>query len=621
MRTVQHTLLTLLGLLWVSPVGAKTTWKPMKVTTQETQRSVITAKIKKELGKAALPLLKFPYLMRIRILGGGGPNRMSETVLLFPAKAQKAFVRATSDLQKRSAIMVSDYKSCRWSAKLKRNHCPGAGVAHEGVVDVTGIQHKKTVLVVSRAKAGYKAQTIFWMGYTTPVKNPYYYPFTMKQFGLDMLSAQVFTVKPDTTPGLPPVPPALGEPMGPKTLPEEGNPTTPREPTPPAQPKGKGVPPTKPQVSGVAPHTPLPTKRPLSFTPFKGGTYGPSLKSAFASDYLNSLYTPSLEQLYWVRIQVSGLDYKGGGPFRVKLPQAPARVFLYAWTDTNTGFSTSVGDRSSCTQPGLKGCPFMVNGTKWYNFSSLIKTDTLELRSFPQKTRMGSFILWVGLQKPGRVHYQAPGFRGKAMAFTRQGRSQGVSGSGGKGGLGTTIVTVSPQVSFVDTWQLSRELRRWSLRPDDTGLLGYSYVLKLTVIPSKRSTLQEVVFNMGTKPAVVLAQSYPGNSRYEHGYAAVQLGRLSACRGRGKSVWCPYHFHKRGWKDLTAGFGFGKSKLVLRNRDSGTIRQVTFWMAFAQRPKRSFRVELFPGSGVGARPSIRSRYYKVSRRSSYDQRP
>jgi len=578
-------------------------WEKLKVQNTEITRSVALQKVKKDMKRRPTAFLKASYLMRIEVIGGGGPNKVSETVFYFKQDATAAFASAVSDLKKRSAVMVSAYNDCPWKGSLKRHHCPGAGISGEGAVDIGSLQKKKTVLVISRSRRGYKARTVIWVSFDKPVLPVFHLTFQNKHFGLDNVDTVLYTVKPDKTPDLPPVP-VLEKPDGPEKPVE----------------KPVEKPSEKPAVKAVEKPVEKPVEKAQITSPTGSGRFSMqpltgNLADLFRADHLGSLYAAGdTDKLKWVRVQVSGVDYQEGVPFTIHLPATPSKVYVFAWTDDRERYLTSLGDADKCSAKGLKGCPYKVNGTRWYDFSGIITTQKVELRSFPRKARRGRFIAWFGMSTDkGPLSYVSPSFKGKAFAFRYGVKASVVSAptsvtSVAKGTKGVVRVTSKP--FQVTSRQLSSILSRDGIKPVDSGLVGYRYVLRVAVVPGTDS-IQGVIFKLGVKPQVVLGRSLHDRRAQGNLGAMAQIGTLKDCRGSGRKSWCPYHFHKMGWKDLSAGFGFGKSKLMLKQSRQGTVKRVIFWMAFSRKPHAQFPVKLFPGAIKGRSPDVHAWLYSV----------
>jgi hypothetical protein len=423
--------MTLLVLLFVSTSawGAKSKWKPLKVVNKNIEKSVISAIIKKEVKLQGKPLLSHKYLVRIEILGGGGPNKMSETVFHFRKAAKFMVVTSTSDLSKRSAVTFSNYKDCKLNAGKKRHYCPGAGIAGEGAFDMTSKMKKKNILIVSRSRRGYKAKTIIWLAYDNPEKKIFYYQFTMKQFGLDALKTTYFSVNPDISPELPPDPIDGIEP-GVSVNPRPVSPVKPVNPSakpvnpsvkpvnPSVKPVYPGVKPVKPMVKPVRPV--VKRKYPKGFFPLKLLPFSNTLSAIFKKDYISRLFfRRKTEYLNWVRIQVSRIDYREDrGGFKMLFARKPVKLYIYAWTDKRNIALTSVGNLSSCSKKGINGCPYRIDGRVWYDFSRYIKGKSVVVRSFPRSVRRGSFILWAAFKKPvSKIRYYRPGFKGGISVY------------------------------------------------------------------------------------------------------------------------------------------------------------------------------------------------------------
>ncbi|MDA3862387.1 MAG: hypothetical protein PF689_00805 [Deltaproteobacteria bacterium] len=609
--------LIIIGFLPQSVAANK--WKQLKTTPKKMERADLGKEIKKDLGNDYKKLLKSNFVLKLVILGGGGPNKLSETVLFLKKQPSQVYASAKSNLRKRSAVTLSGYNNCKWDGDKKQHYCPKAGIARVGSVDVTDVFKNKRVLLVSRARTKYKAKTVIWLGSDTDLPPTYYLQFNKKQFGLDHISAQMYQVLPDKKPELPPNPEDLKDPFVTKS---EKSPEKPEKTVKPVaennNDKNKLTKPkavvTSDEKNKTQESPPVENKiTEPGFKTIKVRAFG-SLKGWFKKDYLQSVVNKQNREYYWIRISISDLDSQDYGSFQAKFPARPQKIFVYAWTDRRSEELTSMGFQ--CKGSSLGGCPYKLDGERWYNLSGMIKAGKFELRSFPEKEKAGKAIIWLGFMKSvknfkynykGKIKIKAVvpltavRFHNRRPKFPRkapEGSAKKIFGR--RSGLGGRNITkMVPGIIKATRGSLSQDLRQTGVDPKRSGLLNYRHVYKIVV---NTSYAQKASFDMKlpAQPGLVLAKSFGRG----YGKKMVQLGKPSLCKG---TKWCPYHIHSLNWSLLNSTFKNQKTSVLIKNRRR-LVKRLIYWIGFKNKPPKN---RLLFKNQKG-KITIKSTYYLVS---------
>ncbi|MGM0597260.1 MAG: hypothetical protein ACQES9_09495 [Myxococcota bacterium] len=601
-------------------------WKQLKTTPEKMEKSDLGKKIKKDLGNDYKKLLKSKFVLRLVILGGGGPNKLSESVFFLKKQPARAYASAKSNLRKRSAVTLSGYNNCKWDGDKKHHFCPKAGIAKVGSIDVTDVFKNKRVLLVSRSRTKYKAKTVIWLGSDTDLPPTYYLQFNQKQFGLDHISAQMYQVLPDKKPELPPNPEDLKNPIENKSKKSTEKPEKDVETEPEknhdknSKSKPKEVV-TSDEKDETREFSPVQTKKSEpGFKSINAKSFG-NLKGWFKKDYLQRLVNKRNKEYYWMRISISDLDSQDYGTFQAKFPARPQKIFVYAWTDRRGEELTTMG--FECRGSSLEGCPYKLDGERWYNLSGMIKARKFKLRSFPEKEKAGKAIIWLGFMKSVkqfkykykgklkikavvprtavRFHNRKPKFPPKDPEESTKKRSDRRSGLRG----GRKIRKIVPRLVKATRSLLSKKLRQTGVEPSRSGLLKYRHVYKIVV---NTSLAQNASFGMKlpAQPGIVLAKSFGrGNTR-----KMVQLGNPYSCKG---VKWCPYHIHSLNWSLLNSTFKNQKTRVLIKNNRK-QVKKLVYWIGFKKKPSQNRLLFKNPKGKV----KIKSTYYPVSQVSKPD---
>jgi hypothetical protein len=574
-------------LLISSPANAKKakmSWQIVNVSSNlSIEQSSIKSLLKKEMKTQYSKLLNFKYLIRIEIKGGFGKKRVGETVFFLKQVPDYAVVKGKSDLPYTSSIMVSQFKTCKWNKKYGRHHCPNAGISKQGSVNITKLVQKKHILVISRSRRKGKSKTIFWFAYNENIKPIYYLAYGIDRgLGKDVLSGKIYILKPDALPTLPPLPDDI------KTkLPVVKVKTPVVKVKPPV---------VKTPVVKVKTPVIKPPGISRKFKQINTFQETKNLKSMLKKDYLGKVYSPN-DNLHWVRVQVKGLDSKDGVDFTLSTKQTVQKFYIFAWTDKVNKFLTSIGDADKCSGKSLKGCPYKLNG-KWYNMTGLIKSDKINIRSFPNKSRMGQFIIWMAFKNPSKtISYKSPGLKSTVLASTW------------KPGTKSSVVVnkfktkFKPKVYSITIKRLTKYIKKDNLVANESGLLGYNYVMRVAIIPNDKS--HQFSLLIPGRPNLVLGKSFT-TLKNRKVSSKVQLGKELKC----KSSWCPLHFNGLGWRDLTSGFGYRNSKMIIKQKQKGEVKKIIYWMGFNRKPTRKFIT--IKNSGKFGSPVIKSTIFVVT---------
>ncbi|MBN2725117.1 MAG: hypothetical protein JXR95_13720 [Deltaproteobacteria bacterium] len=547
--------------------------------------------IKKELKSHSTGLLKYKNILRVEILGDSEHSGLSETVLYFKKAPSKAFAVAKSNIAKRSSVMISQYSICPWDEVKLRHNCPGGGIANEGPIDIMNLVKKNKLLVISRSRKGNPTKTVLWMA-SNDIPQIYYFGISQNHFGKDSLSITHYTLSPEPSPALPPDPDEI--------LLKNKNPKNPSE--------SDGTK-TKPETKNLPVKTPPVIVKPMQ----EDSKKTPIVPTGFNTISMKKLISPvnrmkkdflpkidDMQKLNWHRLQVTSIDYLSGSDFKLHFSGKIEKLFIYSWTDNRNLKNTSVGDTSKCTRKGLNGCPFVIDGTRWYDFSNLIKTSTMEVRSFPGVAYGGNLIIWVGTYDSSiSFSYKSENFTGSiaSASYLSDRTVSDVTSAANK----TSKLPKTAKKPFIhaNISEISKLLNADGIDASESGLLGYKYLLKITLKPGKKyPALVDLV--LPSVPDFVLGKS-TGNQR---GKFRTQLGSRRKC----SSLSCPYHIHNLGWRNLTAGFSSVKSRIVIKSPTEGAVSKVQFWIGYSTTPD-NWKIAVSGKKAI--RPNISTSVYKL----------
>ncbi len=598
----------------IAPAHAQDkTWKPLTIPeAKKVEKGNLAKIIEMELPGYGARILAYPQILRIEFNGGTGPAKISETVLLFKNLPELAMIKAESDLKpSRDAVAFSSFKSCTWDTEAEVHDCKGAGIANAGAVDVLPVVTQKHVLLVSRAKTTGRAKTVLWLAYSSAA-SIYSLPYANMGFaklGTDTITVTSYVPTTASVPVLPPDPmdqPVPNEPES-KIAPAPETPTpTPVTPTP-------------------APTAPAPLPAPETAANWTGyqvlatTTLAKPLADVWAQDRLTKLVSDtSLLSYHWVRIQVKGVDLNVAKSLKLALPVAPAMAYVFSWTDAPKDFRSFLGDLSVCQKRGTKGCPIRVDGTRWYDLTGLVSTTRFVAQSAPNKAGQGQLILWMAFPVPVTQvgHNQAAGGKITAVAW------KAVAGAGAPvrplsetappavDGLpqdGPLKLPLTPRA--VTYPAASNYLRQLGIVPQDSGLLTYPYLLRVSLKPAS-NVRQALELTLPAQPALILgrSQSLTGTTAENARIGMVQMGKPGACRIKGSQMHCPMHFHGLGWRDLSGGFQKGKTRIIFAANSKAEVQEMVFFLAFERAPA-FVQVEEYPSSENA--PVITTSLYQV----------
>ncbi|MBU1381694.1 hypothetical protein KKD49_12765, partial [Myxococcota bacterium] len=539
-------LITAFLLMLPSVSNANKTWiKIAEPASTRVTKTQMTTLLKSEIRNNAAGFIKAKNLIRIEINGGGGPKGLSETVIYFKSLPFKALATASTDIKGRSGVMISQYQKCPWDEKTLQHNCPGGGIANEGPIDIFNIVKQKHLLVVSRSASKDKAKTIIWLG-ADAFPLMYYYNIKQPHFGMDSIAVKTFNVVADPKPDLPPDPTDIVQPVvKPEVKPvvkPEVKPEIKPEVKPEIKPEVK--PDVQPIVEPVAPPV-VPVKPavaiPAGFKRFPFKKVNASPLGRMKKDYITD---PAIlnSNLHWVRIQMSGLDYKNYADFTADFQRKPDKVYIFAWTDNVETATTFIGDSKTCKPDMTRGCPYKINGKQWYDFSSIIKSPRFEVRSGPSTKFAGNFIMWVGFKTlPGYAAWKSTKTTGVLNAHRYSNAAKTVEAPIDVAAPVKTAVkpvaAKSPLKSLTPL-AFSTMLKRHGIDAEASGLLNYKYIVRIALRP--KTTGKSIIdIKLPGTPDFVLARS-TGKARAKF---RSQMGPVSRCQGDA----CPYHFHGLGW--------------------------------------------------------------------------
>ncbi|MBU1070699.1 hypothetical protein KJ975_14135 [Myxococcota bacterium] len=607
----------LMSVWFAAPVHANDkSWKPLEIPeAKKVEKGNLSKIIEMELPGYGTRVLAYPQILRIEITGGTGATKTSETVFLFKNIPDLAMLKADSDLKgSRDAVAFSSFKACVWNAEAEMHDCKGAGLANAGAVDVLPVVSQKHVLLVSRARSAGKARTVLWLAYSSAA-SVYYLPYANMGFaklGLDNITVTSYVPTTASVPVLPP------DPMdGPAPVEPEAKSGTP-EPEPVVEPHPTN-PTSKPPVSATqlpAPETPAQWK---GYTVLNTTSLSRTLPEVWTQDRLTKLTNDaSLRSYHWVRIQVKGVDLNTAKSLKLALPVAPAMTYVYSWTDAPKEFRSFLGDLGQCQKRGAKGCPIRVDGTRWYDLTGMIQTTRFVAQSSATKPGSGQLILWMGFSVPVRQigHNQVAQGKITAVAFPAAAGAgvpvQPLSESAppAADGLpqdGPMRLTLTPKT--VTYPAASNYLRSVGIVPQDSGLLTYRYMLRISLKPASNAR-QALELTLPAQPKLILgrSQSATGTTSDNARIGMVQLGKPGTCRIKGDQMHCPMHFHGLGWRDLSGGFLKGKTRIIFAANSKSEVQEMVFFLAFEQAPA-FVQVEEYPSS-VNA-PVITTSLYQI----------
>ncbi len=565
-------------------------------------------KILREVKGQAGRLKQYKYLVRISFTA---LKKGSESVLLVNDVPALSVAAGWSRGRGRSLITVSPYNGCKWDASKLMHVCPTAGIAGEGAVVMDDVIRKKRALVVSFRKG---ARTVFWLAYSKAPGSFYYLDLvdvggdSLKHLGRHKVEAQLFEVKAQPSPKLPPEPPTSGQPDGSAGVSlkkraasgssdgatgDSGN-------MPPPAPTDKTVQSKKPEVdkpvNTLGSHK---TRPPAAKRRFRRRLLfkktGITLDRALTLDRLNApMEVYGYRKFVWVRVE--GSDIRS---ITFSFPEPPVRAYIYAWTPSRKRKNVLMGASQACG----KECTYRIDGLRWY----FVPRNALR-RFFTVRTTSGKakMVAWFAFRRlsddiivwgKSTVH----AFRWLPEAGKSQGSFHPVE-------MRQKIVSSDTFIRMLRLLGLSR----WRI------LEGYPYVVMLSVTPGSED-VQTILMRLnlpdGVKPAVVLARSYP-MARARSVRFMAQAGPASMC-SLGAKPFCPYHFHGLNWNDLTPAFvrrgGMAAKKvgLVLRKKGPRSPRRVILLMAFRDSLPRNF-ISILTKPEHQGRPSVKVMLYAVS---------
>ncbi len=583
--------------------GQDKSWIPLTIPeAKKVEKGNLSKIIEMELPGYGARIMAHPQILRVEITGGTGPAKISETVLLFKNLPELALLKAESDLKpSRDAVSFSSFKACTWDAEAEVHECKGAGVANAGAVDVMPVVTSKHVLLISRAKATGKAKTVLWLAYASGA-SVFYLPYANMGFpklGTDTISVTSYVPTTASVPVLPPDPMDLPMPVEPEAKVTPG-PVTPGPVTP------------GPVTPSPGPVAPAPLPAPESPADWKGyqvittTSLAKPVSDVWTQDRLTKLAADtSLLSYHWVRVQVKGVDQNTARSLKLALPVAPALAYVFAWTDAPKDFRSFLGDLSVCQKRGAKGCPIRVDGTRWYDLTGMVSTTRLVVQSTPDKPGNGQMILWLAFPVPVSQlgHNQVAQGRITAVAWKAQAgasapvRPLSETAPPAVDGLpqdGPMRLTLTPRK--VTYPAASNYLRQLGIVPQDSGLLTYPYVLRVSLKPGSNAR-QALELTLPAQPALILgrSQSLTGASSEDARIGMVQMGKPGACRIKGAQMHCPMHFHGLGWRDLSGGFQKGKTRVIFAANAKAEVQEMVFFLAFERAPA-TLQVEEYPSS-------------------------
>jgi len=590
--------------------GNDKSWKLLEIpAAKKVEKGNLSKIIEMELPGHAARVLAYPQILRIEITGGNGPAKISETVFLFKNLPDLSMIKADSDLKtSRDTVTFSSFKACTWDADNEVHDCKGAGVANAGTIDVMPVVSQKHVLLVSRAKTAGRAKTVLWLAYSSAA-SVYYLPYANMGFsklGTDSITVTSYMPTTASVPVLPPDPMDIDAPVEPdaKSVTPQPTPVTPE------------VKPTVPTTALPEPETPANWK---GYSVFNATTLAKTLPEVWGQDRLTKLTTDaSLRSYHWVRIQVKGVDLNPAKSLKLALPVAPAMAYVYSWTDAPKEARSFLGDLGECQKRGAKGCPIRVDGTRWYDLTGLINTTRFVAQSSPTKPGNGQMILWLAFSVPVKQfgHNQVAQGKISAVAWpavanagppvqplseTAPPAADGLPQDGPMR-LTLTAKTVTYPAA-------SNYLRSVGIVPQDSGLLTYRYMLRISLKPASNAR-QALELTLPAQPALILgrSQSATGTTAENARIGVVQMGKPGACRIKGDQMHCPMHFHGLGWRDLSGGFQKGKTRIIFAANSKSEVQEMVFFLAFEQAPT-FVQVEEYPSS-VNA-PVITTSLYQI----------
>ncbi len=607
MKRYLHCFLVFWIVLMAAPVGANT-WTQLEIPeAKPVEKSAFVKMVESELPRNAEKLMAFPQILRMEIIGGTGTGRISETVFLFKNIPDFAMARAESDLKpNRDSIAFSSFKACTWDANAEVHTCKGAGIANTGAVDVLPVVSQRHVLLVSRARQSGRARTVLWLGYHSAA-SIYFLPYADMGFpklGTDTINVTSYRIGADKGPELPPDPMEKPTPVRPPELqPDPHPPVSVESRLPGAEPDGKGL--ALPQ-----PEKPAPLPQPETeadwrgYTVFSAPVQSRPIADVWKQDRLERLQKdPSLLGYHWVRVQVKGHDLNPAKSVRLALPAAPALTYVYAWSESPKEFHSFLGDLSECLKRGAKGCPLKVDGTRWYDLSTLITTNRIAAQSLARQAGNGQMILWMAFSVPvtklGHT-LSASGTRISAVSWEARGGERTVTPMNEPGvpsleGLpedGPMRLMLRPRK--VNSHEMARYLNSMGIVPQDSGLLSYPYVLRIALKPGSDAR-HALEITLPFDPLIVLGRSVSatGATARNARIGMVQMGRPSTCRIKGDQMHCPMHFHGIGWRDLSGGFQKTKTRLIFSANSRSEVREMVYFLAFDKLPTQ-LQVEEYP---------------------------
>jgi len=595
--------------------GNDKSWKLLEVpAAKKVEKSNLAKIIEMELPGHGARVLAFPQILRIEVTGGNGPSKISETVFLFKNLPDLAMIKSDSDLKtSRDSVSFSSFKSCTWDAENEVHECKGAGVANAGAIDVLPVVNQKHVLLVSRAKTAGRAKTVLWLAYSSAA-SIYYLPYAnmgFEKLGIDSINLTSYTPTTASVPVLPPDPMDQEQPVEPDE--KSVNPLP--NPTPTVIP-GPAVTPPVTTTALPAPETPVQWK---GYTVLNTAPMTKTLPEVWKQDRLTKLIADTqLLSYHWVRIQVKGVDLNTAKSLKLALPVAPALAYVFSWTDAPKDFRSFLGDLSECQKRGAKGCPIRVDGTRWYDLTGMINTTRFVAQSAPTKPGHGQMILWLAFSVPVTQFGHNQVAQGKISAFAWPAAANAgapvrplsetappaADGLPQDGPMRLTLTAKS-----VTYPAASNYLRSLGIVPQDSGLLTYRYMLRISLKPASNAR-QALELTLPTQPSLILgrSQSATGTTAENARIGMVMMGKPGACRIKGDQMHCPMHFHGLGWRDLSGGFQKGKTRIIFAANSKSEVQEMVFFLAFEQAPA-FVQVEEYPSS-VNA-PVITTSLYQI----------